>query len=60
MIQIYPLRIFMKWMDQQIYDVINSNPAYSDQAFLFGNNHDYLSNHYEQYVLKHSLIPILI
>lgn len=28
-------------VDQQIYDVINSKPAYSDQAFLFGNNHDY-------------------
>ena len=28
-------------VDQQIYDVINSKPAYSDQVFLFGNNHDY-------------------
>jgi hypothetical protein len=28
-------------VDQKIYDVINSKPAYSDQAFLFGNNHDY-------------------
>ena len=28
-------------VDQQIYDVINSKPEYSTQAFLFGNNHDY-------------------
>ena len=28
-------------VDQQIYDVINSKLEYSDQAFLFGNNHDY-------------------
>ena len=28
-------------VDQQIYDVINSKPEFSDQAFLFGNNHDY-------------------
>lgn len=29
-------------VDQQIYDVINSKPEFSDQAFLFGNNHDIL------------------
>ena len=28
-------------VDQKIYDVINSKPEYSTQAFLFGNNHDY-------------------
>lgn len=28
-------------VDQQIYDVINSKLEYSDQAFLFGYNHDY-------------------
>ena len=28
-------------VDQKIYDIINSKPAYSDQAFLFGNHHDY-------------------
>ena len=28
-------------VDQKIYDIINSKPEYSDQAFLFGNHHDY-------------------
>lgn len=58
MIQMYPLRIF-EMVDQQIYDVINSKPAYSDQAFLFGKITTIIKP-FGQYVLKHSPIPILI
>ena len=28
-------------VDQKIYDIINSKPEYSDQAFLFSNHHEY-------------------